>query len=109
MENQYEIKEGCLIIYMPKELDHHTAGQLKQNADFMIEAYHVRKLIFDFAETEFMDSSGIGVIIGRSRNIGYFGGEVIARNLNGRMKKIFRVSGLHRLIKEEAMNENADI
>lgn len=101
MENRYEMKDGSLTIHMPKELDHHVAGRLRQETDFMIESYHVRKLVFDFDGTEFMDSSGIGVIIGRSRNIGYFGGEAVAINLSGRMKKIFMVSGLYKLIREE--------
>ena len=95
------MKGGCLTIHMPREIDHHVAGQLRQEADFMIEAGHVRRLVFDFSGTEFMDSSGIGVIIGRSRKIGYLGGDVAAKNLSDRMKKVFQVSGLYRLIQEE--------
>ena len=67
MEEKYQLKEGCLTIQMPKELDHHEAGRLKLEADYLIGAYHVRRLVFDFRETEFMDSSGIGVIIGRCK------------------------------------------
>lgn len=98
MEKYCELKENCLMVYVPKELDHHEANQLKMEADLMIEIYHVKRLIFDFSNTEFMDSSGIGVIIGRCRNMGYYGGEVLAQNLNGRLKKIFMVSGLHELV-----------
>ncbi len=99
MENQYEVKDGCLIIHMPRELDHHEASQLKMQADLLIEGCQIRRLVFDFSETEFMDSSGIGVIIGRCRNMGYYGGEVSAINLSERLEKIFMVSGLHKLIK----------
>lgn len=98
MEKYCELKENCLMVYMPKELGHHEANQLKMEADLMIEAYHVKQLVFDFANTEFMDSSGIGVVIGRCRNMGYYGGKVYAQNLNGRLKKIFMVSGLHKLV-----------
>ena len=101
MEHHYELKEGCLTILMPRELDHHQASQLKAEADLLIEAYHVRKLIFDFSGTEFMDSSGIGVIIGRCKSMGFAGGEVSARNLNERLKKIFIVSGLHKIVKTD--------
>lgn len=101
MEHHYELKDGCLIISVPRELDHHQASQMKAEADLLIEAYHVRKLVFDFAGTEFMDSSGIGVIIGRCRNMGFSGGEVSAKNLNDRLRKIFVVSGLHKLMKTE--------
>ena len=98
MEEKYQLKEGCLTVQMPKELDHHEAGRLKMEADFLIGAYHVRRLVFDFRETEFMDSSGIGVIIGRCRNLGYSGGDVSACNLNDRVDKIFSASGLKKMI-----------
>jgi stage II sporulation protein AA (anti-sigma F factor antagonist) len=99
MEEKYQLKEGCLTIQMPKELDHHEAGRLKMEADFLIGAYHVRRLVFDFRETEFMDSSGIGVIIGRCKNMNYGGGSVEAEHLNARIEKIFLVSGLNKIIK----------
>ena len=48
-----------------------------------------------------MDSSGIGVIIGRCKSMGFAGGEVSARNLNERLKKIFIVSGLQKIVKTD--------
>lgn len=98
---RYEITEGCLRIAVPHELDHHCARQLQQEADQLIEMYHVHKLIFDFKETEFMDSSGIGVLIGRSKNMQFSGGSVSAAHLNARVEKIFRMSGLKHLIQIE--------
>lgn len=99
MDNDFELKEGKLVVWVPRELDHHQAGKLRAQTDLMIENYRVRQLVFDFSRTEFMDSSGIGVIIGRCRNMGYFGGEVMAQNLNDRIQKIFMLSGLHKMIK----------
>ncbi len=99
MDNQYEIRDGNLLVFMPRELDHHEAGKLRAQTDLLIENYHIRRLVFDFSQTEFMDSSGIGVIIGRCRNMGYFGGEVVAQNLNERVQKIFTISGLHKIIR----------
>lgn len=105
MECNYELKEGCLTISVPKELDHHCATQLKTETDLLVDAYHVRKLVFDFSETEFMDSSGIGVLIGRCKNMNYSGGEVAAENLSERIQKIFVVSGLHKIIKIKTKEE----
>lgn len=99
MDNRYEIRDGSLRVFMPRELDHHEAGKLRAQTDLLIENYQIRQLVFDFSQTEFMDSSGIGVIIGRCRNMGYFGGEVVAQNLNERVQKIFTISGLHKIIK----------
>lgn len=98
MECKYVLKDGCMRITMPKEVDHHYAEQLRREADLLIGAYHIRRLVFDFTHTEFMDSSGIGVLIGRSKKMGYSGGVVEAQNLNSRVEKIFVVSGLHKLI-----------
>lgn len=105
MKQNCELENGQLVIRVPEELDHHQAGRLKMEADLLIETCQVKKLVFDFAKTQFMDSSGIGMIIGRCRNMGYYGGEVTARNLNERIQKIFMVSGLHKLIKTELSEE----
>jgi len=105
MECHYELKQGCLTISVPKELDHHSAEQLRQEADLLIDSYRVRRLVFDFSGTEFMDSSGIGVLIGRCRNMNYCGGSVRARNVNDRIQKIFHISGLHYLMETEEMGE----
>ncbi len=101
MEYNFEMMEGKLRVLVPRELDHHLASQLKEEADLLIDAYHVKKLVFDFSETEFMDSSGIGVLIGRSRNMEFVGGKVIATNLSPRVAQIFRLSGLHKMIAVE--------
>ena len=98
MEYNLERNEGKLTVTMPKEVDHHCANQIRMEADLLIDTYHVRKLIFDFSHTEFMDSAVIGVIIGRSRNMGFSGGQVIVENLNQRVEQIFRVAGLNKLV-----------
>lgn len=102
MECHYEIKGFCLTIYVPKELDHHVAKSIQQDVDSMIDSYGIRTVVFDFANTEFMDSSGIGVILGRCRNLSFFGGKVKAVNLtNSRVQKIFKMAGLYKLIEVE--------
>ncbi len=98
MKSKYIMEKGSLIVYVPKELDHHQASRLRTETDLLIDVYHVRHLIFDFSETDFMDSSGIGVIIGRCRNMGFSGGDVKACNLNERVDKIFTISGLKKII-----------
>ena len=62
---KFEVQENYLTIYLPKDLDHHSAEEIKREADRLIERGHIRYVIFDFAGTEFCDSSGIGVIMGR--------------------------------------------
>ena len=101
MEHRYEREYGCLILRMPRELDHHQAEILKEEADELIKNYPVRSLVFDFTDTQFMDSSGIGVIIGRCKNVRFSGGYVRAVHLNGQIQRIFQLSGLRKIIEVE--------
>ena len=95
---KYEVQENCLTIFLPGELDHHNAEEIRKRSDYLIDQNHIRYVIFDFTDTTFMDSSGIGVIIGRCKNLGYSGGDVSACHLNERVDKIFTVSGLKKII-----------
>lgn len=101
MEHKYKQEHGCLILKMPAELDHHAAEHLKEEADELILRYPVRSLVFDFSDTGFMDSSGIGVIIGRCKNVRYSGGYVKAVHLNQRIQRVFQLSGLRKIIEVE--------
>ena len=83
---------------MPKELDHHKAVRIREMADRYIEGQHIEFVVFDFADTHFMDSSGIGVIMGRYKKIRTLGGRVLAVHVNERMRRVFRLSGLHKII-----------
>jgi stage II sporulation protein AA (anti-sigma F factor antagonist) len=94
--------KGILTVRMPREVDHHAAAKIRSEADQVIDLYPVRRLVIDFAGTEFMDSSGIGVVIGRAKKMGYRKGDVIAVNLSGRVEKIFHISGLDELIRIES-------
>ena len=91
---KYEVQENCLTIYLPQDVDHHNAEEIRREADHLIEKNHIRYVIFDFADTGFMDSSGIGVIMGRYKRIYMLGGEVWAVHTSERMKKILAMSGV---------------
>ncbi|MBR5127193.1 MAG: anti-sigma factor antagonist [Roseburia sp.] len=98
MQTKYELEDLGLAVWVPKELDHHHADILRSEVEMLIHIYHAKNVVFDFAETDFMDSSGIGVLIGRARKLGFGNGVVYARNLNGRVRKIFHASGLEKII-----------
>lgn len=95
---KYQVQENCLTIFLPKEVDHHNAEEIRKNADLMIERNHIKYVIFDFGKTEFMDSSGIGAIMGRYRMIRLVGGEVWAVHTNERIKKILTLSGMTKIM-----------
>lgn len=94
----YQVQENCLTIYLPKEVDHHNAEEMRKNADVLIERNHIKFVIFDFNRTDFMDSSGIGIIMGRYKIIRLLGGEVWAVHANTRIKKILTMSGMTKIM-----------
>lgn len=94
---EYQIQENCLTICLPNELDHHNAEQIRKLSDQLVEKNHIKYIFFDFQNTNFMDSSGIGVIMGRYKQVCLFGGEVWAMNTNERLKKILRMSGVTKI------------
>lgn len=95
---EFEIINSYLCVRMPKELDHHAATKIRETADKYIEGERVEHVVFDFQYTNFMDSSGIGVIMGRYKKMKTLGGKVFAIHTNERIRKIFQMSGLTKMI-----------
>lgn len=95
---KYQVQENCLTIFLPEDVDHHNAEEIKREADRLIDREHIRYIIFDFADTAFMDSSGIGVIMGRYKKVYMMGGEVWAVHTNERMRKILTMSGVMKIM-----------
>ena len=98
MEKIFAIKGTNLTIHMPKELDHHNAEEIKREADRLLGTRNIRSIIFDFEKTSFMDSSGIGMIMGRYKNIRFAGGTVLAVRVNERIRRILTLSGVYNYI-----------
>ena len=94
----FRIIDDCLMIRLPEEIDHHRAGFICENADKYLLREEVRNVIFDFEKTKFMDSSGIGIIMGRYRKIACFGGCVYAIHADSQIQRIFRLSGLNKIV-----------
>lgn len=94
----YQVQGNCLTIFLPHEVDHHNAEEIRRESDRLIEKHHIRYVIFDFRETNFMDSSGIGVIMGRYKRLYMMGGEVCAVHTSDRVKKILTMSGTAKIM-----------
>ena len=103
----YEIQQNCLIIYISQDLDHHTVNLLREQSDRLIDAGNIRHIIFDFAKTDFMDSSGIGLIMGRYKRVMFRGGKAAVTNVGNEIERIFQLSGLFQIIERYATPEQA--
>ena len=62
---KYQVQENCLTIYLPREVDHHNAEEIRREADAGIERNHIKYVVFDFVKKDIMDSSGVGGVLGR--------------------------------------------
>ena len=106
MESEYLKKDKLLLIKINEEIDHHSVEKLRRKADIEITRYMPRKVVFDFNRVSFMDSAGIGMILGRYKTANLLGGTVEMKNVKPSIKKIFEMSGVLKLIPlAETQNE----
>ncbi|MBQ8525597.1 MAG: anti-sigma factor antagonist [Clostridia bacterium] len=89
----------CLVAKISGELDHHAAEKIRNETDTRIIRGRVRNLIFDFTDLNFMDSSGIGVVIGRYKLIRSCGGNIAIVTGNAGVNKLLTMSGIPGIIK----------
>ena len=89
--------EGVLTVSLPPEIDHHTAKSIREKTDRELFKYSPRLLVLDFSRVSFMDSSGIGLIIGRSEVCTELGASIRLKGLSERNKKLLRLSGIEKI------------
>ena len=98
----YEKKKNTLTVKLRGELDHSVAAGVRAELDELILDPGVRRLVFDLNGLEFMDRSGIGLIIGRYKLMARRGGSVAVRSPGRRVDRIFQMSGLYQLVERLA-------
>jgi len=98
MEEKFEIIDHYLMIRLPEEIDHHVSGRISRRADHLLMDKEVNHVVFDFSDTSFMDSSGIGILAGRQRRISCFGGKVYVIHAKDRIRRILKMSGLEKIV-----------
>ena len=101
METIFCVNENTLIVELSGEIDHHVVDKLRHDIDSEMEFYGTKNLVFDFSRVEFMDSSGIGVILGRYKKVNVIGGTVTIRNASRLVKQILDMSGVFTLMDYE--------
>ena len=94
----YEARDQILVIHLPKELDHHNCRNLRYETDLLFSENYIRKVVFDFSRTEFMDSSGIGVLLNRYEQMARSGGSVTLYGVREQIGRVLAIGGVTRLI-----------
>ena len=98
MKVTYNEKDKLLLVQITEEIDHHTSDKIRTRADFEIQKYIPKKLIIDFSNVNFMDSAGIGMVLGRYKMVTMFGGTMNMVNVKPSVRKVFEMSGVTKLI-----------
>lgn len=89
---------NLVVELLSRELDHHIAGEIREELDCIISQNNIKNIVFDFKNMSFMDSSGIGVVIGRYKKLASDGGKVAVINANEKIRKIFDLAGMNKII-----------
>lgn len=90
--------DNTVIVMLEGELDHSNCTDVRKKIDKEILAGKVKNIIFDYENLDFMDSSGIGVIIGRYKKLLSFNGKVAIVNMKPQVKALYDICGLHKII-----------
>lgn len=105
MECIYVPKDKQLTLKITEEIDEHTTEKLRRKIDNEITRFLPRKVIFDFSNVSFMDSAGIGMLLGRYKVIKMIGGQLELANVNKQIERIFEISGILKIIPLVKNNE----
>ena len=108
MKIDFDEKDKLLNLEIDEEIDHHRAEILRRNADYEIQRRNPKRVILDFNNVYFMDSAGIGMVIGRYKTASMIGAKIEMKNVKPNIRKIFDMTGVLKIIpiiEEEHKNE----
>lgn len=94
----YEPRGQMLVIHLPRELDHHNCRNLRYETDLLLSENYITRIIFDFSQTEFMDSSGIGVLLNRYKQMAGSGGRVTIYGAGKQILRILNIGGIPKFV-----------
>ena len=107
MEVLFTQKDRNLIVQINGDIDHHYAEEIRDKIDKQFSRSNSKNIILDFSKVTFMDSSGIGMIIGRYKIIEKHGGKLFIASIPKDISRLFNISGLQKIIPQFDSPEQA--
>ena len=101
------VDEICVTAYLSGDIDHHNAKALRDSIDSVVETTYPEVLVLDFGGVAFMDSSGIGLVMGRWKLMQDLGGTVVIENASASIRKVMRMAGIEKLLKSTERRKNS--
>ena len=100
MELKTKVIEDSLYVKIIGELDHHTSEDIRNQVDSLLTSNNLKNLIFDLSQMNFMDSSGVGMFMGRYKKIKSKNGISIMIKIHNSNRRLLQMSGLFNIYKE---------
>lgn len=100
---QYTVKNRCLYVALQEDLDQHNVDRIRLRLDALIDECGSNEVVFDFSKVNFMDSSGIGMIMGRYRRMMLQNGKVRAVGIHPAIARIIKYSGLYQILEPDVL------
>lgn len=94
---KFTYRDDTVTAFLSGEIDHYTVQDIRKRIDMTIKERLPSRIILDFSDVSFMDSSGIGLILGRFRLVQNIGGKIIIENASESVTKIFSMSGIEKI------------
>ena len=90
--------DGCLTVELEGDIDHHHARLIREEIDRRITDARPKKVVLELSKVAFMDSSGLGLVLGRLRTVSERGGRLILNNPTARTERILKMAGVDKLL-----------
>lgn len=98
MEVIFNVSGNVLVAELLGELDHHAAAQVREDIDRAMDNFSIKYLVFDFGKVRYMDSSGIGMVLGRYRRMNEKEGRIAIVSCSSVIRNILNMAGIFSLI-----------
>ncbi len=95
---EFEVQDDCLIVRLTGDLDHHETEMFREEWMTYLTNYPINHVILSLKGVEFIDSSGLGVILGRYKVLKRYGGSLVICGITRQVKRLFDLSGLFKII-----------
>ncbi|HLS65533.1 MAG TPA: anti-sigma F factor antagonist [Pseudogracilibacillus sp.] len=98
VSNQFTVKENVLIVRLRGEIDHHETLALREEWQTYLRENNIHHIILNVEDVTFMDSSGIGVLLGRYNEIAKNGGQFFVCSIHPQIDRLFAMAGLYKIV-----------
>ncbi|HZW68656.1 MAG TPA: anti-sigma F factor antagonist [Pseudogracilibacillus sp.] len=107
LEANYVVRENVLIVRLEGEIDHHESIQLREQWQEYLQKNGIVHVVLNLAGVNFMDSSGIGVVLGRYKEVISKGGELVVCHVTPPVERLFKMAGIYKIIRGEENEAHA--